>query len=140
MNKCKTQVTLSYVVQEHLEGGVFHWDLMLHRPVTACGEDDPVLATWKLNRPPTKEHLALPMQAFPLPDHRKVYLTYEGPIHKGLQGSCRIVDKGTFQLCEQSANRWRVIFKGGWLKGEAVLQKSLSSEVWTLQYCQASTK
>jgi hypothetical protein len=134
------QSTLSFVVQEHLEDGVFHWDLMLHRPVSAVSDDERVLATWKLDQPPTKDHLAQPMRAVPLPDHRKAYLTYEGPIHQGRRGSCRIVDKGTFELCEQSADRWQIIFDGGWLKGEAILQKSPSAEVWTLRYSSPSKK
>jgi hypothetical protein len=124
--------TLPYVVQEHHEGRVCHWDLMLHRPVDTSEADDRVLATWAMEVQPTGGNLARPISGRPLPDHRRAYLSYEGPIRGGERGWCQIVDRGTFELREFSDTAWRVIFEGEHLRGEYILEKSVGENVWML--------
>lgn len=65
-----------------------HWDLLLERPDT---DVEARLATWSLLELPKawSETLGLPsgeqevVDAVPLPDHRAIYLDYEGPISGG---------------------------------------------------------
>jgi len=123
--------TLPFVVQEHCEGGVFHWDLMLHRPEESASPDDHVLATWKLSRQPLPENLQSPISAFALPDHRRAYLNYEGTISNN-RGSCRIVDQGMYTLLECRSDCWLVEFAGGQLVGRFVLKKTDIGEDWIL--------
>ena len=79
-----------FVVLEHDHPDV-HWDLML--------ESEETLATWSL--PP----MALPIGEFQcpakrLPDHRKRYLDYEGPVSDG-RGTVRRIDAGTFERLDE---------------------------------------
>ena len=77
-----------------------HWDFML--------EHGPALKTWSLEvlPPAWKAALALPagspstvqtVQAVKLPDHRPVYLDYEGPV-SGNRGHVTRCDGGTYRL------------------------------------------
>lgn len=131
MAKHKTNMTLPFVIQKHHEGRVFHWDLMLHRPVEAVGPDDRVLATWQLTVEPVAENLTLPIVATAIPDHRRVYLDYEGPI-RNHRGRCEIVDWGEYELIESRADLWRVRLMGQRLCGRYELKKNTVVEGWTL--------
>ena len=62
-----------------------HWDLLL--------EAGPVALTWRLLRPPLQREL---IAAESLPDHRLLYLDYEGPV-SGDRGSVRRVAGGQFR-------------------------------------------
>src|SRR4051794_40486433 len=75
-----------FVVLEH-DHPVLHWDLML--------EADGVLHTWRLAQPPLPSSAAI--EATPLPDHRLMYLDYEGPI-RGNRGAVKRWDAGTFEV------------------------------------------
>lgn len=66
-----------------------HCDLLL--------EMGNVLWTWELPQwPPAKG-----TQAIRLPDHRRLYLDYEGPLTGG-RGTVRRLDYGTYQIIAQS--------------------------------------
>jgi len=78
------------------------------------------LATWRLTRMPAAGDAA-PIAAEKLADHRKAYLTYEGPV-SGDRGEVRRVDAGACEILEQSADCWRVILHGQWVTGEYLLQ------------------
>lgn len=75
-----------FVILHHRQEGSEHWDLMLER-----GE---VLWTWRLDRDPLDPR-NYPIPAERIGDHRKAYLTYEGPISGG-RGTVRRVDQGTY--------------------------------------------
>src|ERR1019366_9850463 len=73
-----------FVVLEH-DHPVLHWDLML--------EADGGLLTWRLGQPPLPSSAAI--KATRLPDHRMMYLDYEGPI-SGDRGTVKRWDAGNF--------------------------------------------
>ena len=74
-----------FVILHHQLDDGEHWDFMLER-----GE---VLLTWRLDREPI-DRSALPLKATRIEDHRRVFLTYEGPI-SGRRGVVSRVDEGT---------------------------------------------
>lgn len=72
-----------FVILEH-DFPSLHWDLML--------EANEVLRTWRLDAPP---QLGVSIAAEAIPDHRLLYLVYEGPI-SGNRGRVVRWDHGTF--------------------------------------------
>lgn len=101
-----------FALLEHSWDGV-HWDLLLER--------GGVLRTWALDGVPA---LGVERLGRPLPDHRLVYLDYEGPI-SGDRGSVRRVDGGEYGVIEWSEGegegRIRVRLRGRQLVGEVLL-------------------
>jgi hypothetical protein len=100
-----------------------HWDFML--------EADGVLMTWQLNRLPASWLVALQLEsadelpqvpATRLADHRLEYLDYEGPV-SGDRGSVHCVDRGTYQLQEESAEHLAVELSGSFLLGRTSLSQ-----------------
>ena len=100
-----------FVVLEHHWDGV-HWDFML--------EDDNMLRTWAIDVPIVAGQ---DLAARSLPDHRPVYLDYEGEI-SGNRGSVKRLDSGTYEPLEWSADRVRVRLAGSQLAGEVELRVS----------------
>ena len=112
-----------FVVQHHTGYGPEHWDLML--------EEDDALATWRLHRHPqtVSDH---PIGAVRIADHRKVYLTYEGPVRSG-RGQVHIVDAGTYTVLHRDADTLRIEFSGRVLNGQCLLVRDATGEdQWTL--------
>jgi hypothetical protein len=99
--------TNRFVIQHHTGHGPEHWDLML--------EDGPVLATWQLSRPPIPGD-AGGTEAIRIADHRKAYLTYEGPV-SGDRGQVTIHEAGVFATCERSGDSWTFRLQGRRLNG-----------------------
>lgn len=64
-----------------------HWDFLLARP------NAPAATTWRLLRTPCVNE---PIAALALPDHRLLYLDYEGPVSGG-RGSVQRLDGGEWQ-------------------------------------------
>ena len=100
-----------FAVLEHDSPRGLHWDLLLETGAT--------LRTWALAAPP--DHPG-PITADELPDHRPVYLDYEGPV-SGNRGSVRRWDHGTYEVQEQSDVRWVVKLLGGKLNGLVTIEK-----------------
>jgi hypothetical protein len=100
-----------FVVLEHEWGGV-HWDFML--------EDGDHLRTWAIDQPIVA---GADLAARALPDHRLVYLTYEGSI-SGARGTVKRIDAGSFLPVEWGPDRVRVILAGAQLVGDVVLYRS----------------
>jgi DNA polymerase Ligase (LigD) len=112
-----------FVVLEHVPPGGRHWDFML--------ETGGVLATWALAQAPDA---AAFVAAEPLPDHRLVYLDFEGPISGG-RGSVTRWDQGTFEFTRQSPTEVAVLLRGGKLLGRAALERSeKDAKRWTFSY------
>ena len=101
-----------FVVLEHETAGGRHWDFML--------ETGDVLATWALDGPPDA---ASQIAARALPDHRKAYLDYEGPVSDN-RGSVTQWDAGTYQLEHRSETQLEATLSGTRLDGRATLVRS----------------
>jgi hypothetical protein len=90
-----------FVILEH-DHPTLHWDLML--------EHDGALKTWRLPRPPGPKQDAA-QGAVALPDHRLMYLEYEGPV-SGNRGQVKRWDAGTYELVRDDERRWKVRLAG----------------------------
>jgi hypothetical protein len=97
-----------FVIHIHSGHGPTHYDLML--------EHEGALATWQFSIPPTKIDQNTVLSARKLPDHRRQYLDYQGPISQG-RGEVTRLDKGTCEVVSHDPQRWEVLFKGGVLRG-----------------------
>lgn len=86
-----------------------HFDLML--------EHDGVLRTWAMNKMPTAGEA---IAAERLPDHRRMYLDYEGEV-KGERGHVSRVDAGTYDAMEETATAIVVRLDGERLRGTLTL-------------------
>jgi hypothetical protein len=101
-----------YVILHHVVAGGQHWDLML--------DQGQALATWQLASDPAI--LAPPDAQAAIParrigDHRHEYLDYQGPVSRQ-RGHVSRVDKGTYELIQQTTAGWRVRLNGELLHGE----------------------
>jgi hypothetical protein len=94
---------------EHPEG--VHWDLLL--------EFGAVLRAWALAEPPGE---VAEGDARSLPDHRPLYLDYEGPISGG-RGRVTRWDRGVYDLEAQSDDQWTVVLSGDVYTGRATLRR-----------------
>ena len=103
-----------FVVLTH-DHPLLHWDLML--------ESSGVLRTWRLDHEP---HLPVPITATPLPDHRLIYLEYEGPV-SGDRGQVQRWDQGTYELLAETPAGLTVAVHGTRLNGLVTLQQAADS-------------
>lgn len=98
-----------FVMLEH-DWPALHWDLMLE-----CGE---TLRTWRLNEP-------LPADAAfegeSLPDHRRLYLDYEGPVSEN-RGTVRRVESGVYSLQKETVDELVVDLEGQSRRGRLHLR------------------
>ncbi len=87
-------LAVAYVLLHHTGQAAVpdHFDLLVDFPATPGGR----LLTWRLLTPP-ESWLHRPPTALRLPDHRRLYLTYEGPI-SGDRGHVRRVAAGMAKL------------------------------------------
>jgi hypothetical protein len=107
-----------FAVLEHRWDGV-HWDFLL--------EHAEALRCWALEAPiePGRE---VPARA--LPDHRRVYLEYEGEVSGG-RGTVRRLEGGTYEVRIWTADLVRVRLAGAQLVGEAELRRIQSGAAET---------
>ncbi len=109
-----------FVILEH-DFPEVHWDFLL--------EEGTVLKSWRLPRPPV--HEAEQMDVMPLPDHRLVYLDYEGPV-AGARGEVRRWDHGHYEALPLLAGEsFRVSLAGEKFQGIAVYKAGASR--WSFQ-------
>ena len=106
-----------YVVLTH-DHPFLHWDLML--------EAADRLRTWRLLEKPAPERF-VPAEA--LPDHRRLYLDYEGPVSGG-RGEVRRWDWGTYTLSAESEDGLALELEGEVLQGRADLRRGEGDD-WT---------
>jgi hypothetical protein len=94
-------------------------------------ESGELLKTWALDERPQP---GICISATQLPDHRKAYLDYEGPVSDN-RGSVSQWDCGLFAVIEQDEQHWIVQLDGRRLKGRAELRCSVSdAQRWTFAF------
>ena len=117
-----------YVILRH-DFPEVHWDLML--------EEAGVLKTWRLPEPPAmdpaSDETSLDLIAESLPDHRLVYLEYEGPV-SGERGTVTRWDKGSFTLLEKKEGLYVALMTGEELAGRVTLRQRDQENQWDLNY------
>jgi len=86
-----------------------HWDLMF--------EQGAALRTWALAAEPCA---GATIDAERLPDHRREYLDYEGPV-SGERGHVTRWDWGTFELTSDTAEEFAAVVSGQRLRGRVRL-------------------
>ncbi len=109
-----------FVILHHRQDPGEHWDLML--------ESGEVLLTWQLLKDPTGDR-PFPIPARRIGDHRRAYLTYEGPL-SGNRGTVRRVDHGTFEFVEAEENGYLLRLVGSQLCGRFQLRRD--GGAWSL--------
>jgi hypothetical protein len=95
-----------------------HWDFLL--------EAGTVLRAWRLLAEPAPRSA---IRAEPLPDHRPIYLDYEGPIGGG-RGRVRRWDAGSFTWEVDQADEVRVNLAGSRIVGQATLRREYTGWIW----------
>ena len=108
-----------FVILTH-DHPVLHWDLLLER-----GEH---LQAWRLLQEPIGHEL---ISAAELPDHRRYYLDYEGPV-SGDRGTVKRWDQGEFTELFRNADRLIVSLAGERIQGQTQLQR-VSGPSWNFQ-------
>jgi hypothetical protein len=103
----------AFVLLRHETSDGVHWDLMLDTGAS--------LITWQLAEDPTR----LPPEVDPvgegiparrLPEHRRAYLDYEGPVSRN-RGQVTRVDRGTSWLVHEEPQSYAVKLAGERLTG-----------------------
>ena len=98
-----------------------HWDLLL--------ETGEVCRAWRLlEEPGCNREIA----AEPLPDHRRLYLDYEGPV-SGNRGSVERWDSGTYSTVSESAAALVVRLNGQRGLGVGQLTSASDGVRWLFQ-------
>jgi len=93
-----------------------HWDLMV------ATDDDGLLRTWALEEAPSfGQDEAFSIAALSLPDHRRAYLEYEGPVSG---------DRGTVVRQQAGLAEWE-----GDSKGKERVCLILGDRVWQASFC-----
>ena len=91
---------MRFVILKHQGHGDLHYDLML--------EGGEKLITWNCSQNPithpTTEYRRIA-------DHRKAYLTYEGPVSQN-RGTVERIDTGRYDAIEINDSHWKVQLQG----------------------------
>jgi hypothetical protein len=105
-----------------------HWDLML--------EWIDVLRTWALASEPAMGGSGT---AEALPDHRRSYLDYEGPI-SGNRGRVTRWDAGQYELTSETDSQLQVTLRGERLPSLVTLAKGDGSHFWRVSFSELPTR
>lgn len=95
-----------------------HWDLMFER------DESDRLWTWSLAELPRADG---PVAAQRLPDHRRAYLDYEGPV-SGNRGTVRRWDTGTCRCLRDDEGELLFQLNGQRLRGQLRLERLVSPD------------
>ncbi len=114
-----------FIIHAHSGQGELHYDLMLSQ-----GD---VLATWQLQQSPEEMVIGRSIPARKLPDHRKAYLTYQGPVRGG-RGEVAMLDEGGYELLTKSPHRWEFHLGGRKVFGRyELLHPQQGTDTWILR-------
>lgn len=113
----------AFVILLHSGHGATHYDLMLEQ---ADG-----LATWQIAQDPAALPAGGRLPARRLADHRKAYLTYEGPVSGG-RGSVQRIHAGSCTFLNAEDTRLRVHLEAPTCEGtfELTRQEEEGSGSW----------
>jgi len=100
-----------FAILRHDSPSGLHWDLLL--------ETGEVLRTWALPEMPQRGAAFLCRL---LPDHRLLYLDYEGPVSDG-RGTVRRWDHGQYRIESQRDGELVVVLEGGYFQAMAVFRE-----------------
>lgn len=113
-----TAQSVAFVILEH-DHPFLHWDFMF--------EEGDSLRSWRLLNQPM---LDVWIEAESLPNHRKFYLDYEGPV-SGNRGQVTRWDFGTCRVNELQEEIISLILNGSRLSAKVTLERtSPDSERW----------
>lgn len=133
-----------FAILEH-DFPTLHWDLLL--------EDGPACRTWRLSAPPERfpsplegegarradegelTAATIPVFSELLPDHRLMYLDYEGPV-SGDRGNVKKWDVGTFTWLTALDDRVSVSLQGDRWTGRIDLMRQ--AEAWRVEFTPAT--
>ena len=74
-----------------------------------------------------------------LPDHRRDYLEYEGPVSGG-RGEVSRIEEGTYEVQRESADEWQVQIIGRLLRGQITfVRQAPNGRDWRLTFQAASS-
>lgn len=96
----------------------WHWDFML--------ENNGVLRSWRLDSDP---QIPGHIPATPLPDHRLLYLEYEGPV-SSQRGHVQRWDRGEYELYRDDGQTVELVLHGQRMQGRASLTTESDGSVW----------
>ncbi|HMD53224.1 MAG TPA: hypothetical protein VKJ65_01580 [Phycisphaerae bacterium] len=126
-----------FAILRHTRQQDVHWDLLLELP------DRPLLATWQVHSDPAEwtNYSAGVFSAAvrALPDHRRIYLDYQGPI-SGDRGEVMRVDEGYFRLVSESGEK--IVLEASGKKLQAHVELTLmdsAANLWQLQVAAIQT-
>ncbi len=112
-----------YVILKHDSPRGLHWDLLL--------ETAGLLCTWAIPWPPDTPD-DLPAQK--LPDHRRIYLEYEGPI-SGNRGTVTRWDAGEYLILRRTEGLLELEVRGlRWRGTVRLIRSGPGSDTWTHRY------
>jgi hypothetical protein len=127
-NGCMGEPRRPFVLLRHRLSDSTHWDLML--------DTGQVLATWQFAADPAavaSDRGQIPLSARRLPDHRRFYLDYEGPV-SGNRGEVARIDQGVYLLLDERPDQWTVELHGSVLAGRfRLFADPPGSDCWRLQ-------
>jgi hypothetical protein len=98
---------------------VLHWDFLL--------EDGDRCRAWRLTLDPGESINQIP--ALELPDHRSLYLNYEGPVSGG-RGTVTRWDFGAFNWQVNEPDLCEVLMTGNHWRGRVQMQR-VDESTWT---------
>jgi hypothetical protein len=98
-----------------------HWDFML--------EEGEALRSWRLRELPRP---GLTLAAEPLPNHRRAYLDYEGPVSGG-RGTVVQVDAGNYCILKSDATGLVLQLDNGRNRMVATLRIDADAQLWTFE-------
>lgn len=105
-----------------------HWDFLVeHSP-------EETLKTWRLEQIPRDGVLIL---AEALPDHRRIYLDYEGPI-SGDRGEVKRWDAGSVTMLSETDTKITIQINSDRLQGTAELEH-VKDQLWQFLYTASAT-
>lgn len=115
----------AFVLLRHETQEGVHWDLML--------DTGSVLTTWRLSADPSAAGPGSPdISVRRLPDHRRDYLDYEGPVSRN-RGYVTRADQGTYCIWEEDSRSCILRLSGRRLYGRFRLQSDGPSlESWRM--------